>query len=117
LIGLTFGAAIGLMCWSLINSWMTWKHWVPALTATCIGAVIGVVISTRPKFSSKTVMYGTSFIGSYTLMRGVSLISKGYIGEQKMARMLAIGEPVELEWQTGFYVALLYLLFTVTSLF
>jgi len=62
-------------------------------------------------------MYGTSLIGSYTLMRGVSLISLGYIGEQKMARMMALGEPVELEWKTGVYVALLYLLFTITSFF
>lgn len=117
LIGLTFGAIVGLMCWSFINSWMTWKHWIPALTATCIGAALGVFLSSRPSLKSKTVMYGTSFIGSYTLMRGVSLISKGFIGEQKMARMLALGEPVELEWQTGFYLALLYLLFTITSFF
>ena len=79
LIGLTFGGVTGLMFWSLINSWMTWKHWIAALAAVGVGSALGVTVSC--KLPNKTIMYGTSLIGSYTFMRGWSLIFKGFVGE------------------------------------
>lgn len=113
LIGITFGGVTGLMLWNLVNAWMTWKHWIPALACAGVGAALGVVVSC--KYSNKTIMYGTSLIGSYTFMRGWSLIFKGYAGEQMMFKMLGIGEAIELEWQMGIYVTLLYFMFTITS--
>lgn len=60
-------------------------------------------------------MYGTSLLGSYTFMRGCSLIFKGYAGEQIMFKLLGMGEYVELEWQMGIYTTILYLMFTISS--
>lgn len=55
-------------------------------------------------------------MGSYTFMRGWSLIFKGYAGEQIMFKLFGVGEPVKLEWQMAFYVILLYITFTASSL-
>lgn len=114
LIGFTFGAIVGLMIWSIINSWMTWKHVIPAIAFAGVGAALGVVFSC--KWKDKTIMYGTSLMGSYTFMRGWSLIFKGYAGEQIMFKLFGVGEPVKLESQMVFYVALLYITFTASSL-
>lgn len=113
LIGVTFGAIVGLMLWSLINSWMTWKNEIVALAFAGVFAIVGIVFSC--KHPERTIMYGTSLMGSYTFMRGWSLIFKGYTGERVMFRLLAKGDPVDLEWQMGVYVVMLYAIFTVAS--
>ena len=80
LIGITCGACIGLMLWAFISYWMTEKYIIVSLVSTIVFAVLGAVFGI--KYGSKAILYGTSLIGSYTFMRGWSLIFKGYVGEQ-----------------------------------
>ncbi len=50
-----------------------------SLISTVIFAILGAIIGS--KFAKKTIAYGTSLIGSYTFMRGWSLIFEGFVGE------------------------------------
>merc|ERR1712013_649957 len=120
LIGITFGAIVGLMLWAFISYWTaseTLRSYLPSLISTGIFAVLGAIFGAMPVHSKKAIAYGTSMIGSYTFMRGWSLIFKGYVGEQKMYGILVHWTPVELEWQMTIYVAILYVAFTASSFY
>merc|ERR1712060_39652 len=99
--------------WSFINNWMTGKPWMVTFIITIIGAVVGGYLST--KSPNKTIMYGTSLLGSHTFMRGWSLIFKGFANENIILRKMVHDDMTPLEWQMGIYITLLYLTFTISS--
>jgi len=115
LIGIAFGACVGMMVWAFISYWAEWKSYLPSLISTCLFAVIGAFVGM--KYSKFAIANGTSLIGSYTFMRGWSLIFEGYVGEQKMYGLMADWSPVTLEWQMVIYVAILYVTFTVSAFY
>lgn len=113
LIGITLGAVFSVMVWSFINNWMTAKPWLVTIIITIIFAVAGGYLST--KSPNKTIMYGTSLLGSYAFMRGWSLIFKGFAGENVILKKMVHDDMTPLEWQMGIYITLLYLTFTISS--
>ena len=119
-IGLTFGSFVGLVMWAFVSFWIMefwepFKSYIPSLITTLFFAAIFVYLAIKePK---KTIMYGTSLIGSYTFMRGWSLILGGYAGERIMYRLLGAWEEFELEWQMSLYVVIFYLTFTISAFY
>lgn len=95
LIGVTLGAAFGVTIWGFVDFWIHWdKSILASLISTALFAVLGGLFGA--KYESKTVCFGTSLIGSYTFMRGWSLIFTGYVGERKMYYLLSLWAPVKL---------------------
>ena len=116
LIGVTLGACVGVMFWALVDFWLAWEQSIlGSLATTALFAVLGGVFGA--KCETKAICFGTSLVGSYTFMRGWSLIFTGYIGERTMYGLLARWEPVDVEWQMAVYVALLYVCFAGSSFF
>ena len=62
------------------------------------------------------VLYGTSFIGSYTFMRGWTfLLGSDYPSEDDIYRKVAEGAPVEFSITFCIYIAIFAVLFILTS--
>ena len=116
LIGAVLGAAVGVCVWAIFDFWILWsKSILASLVFTALFAVLGGFFGA--KCETKTICFGTSLIGSYTFMRGWSLIFSGYIGERVMYHTLSRWEPVDLQWQMAVYVALLYICFSASAFF
>jgi len=112
LIGITAGAFVGMILWAFGNYWTTLTSPIPSLITTGVFGLIGAIFGY--KYGKKTIMYGTSILGSYTFMRGVSLLVGGYPGEQVIYKYFAMKVPFELEWQMCIFVTILYLSFTIS---
>lgn len=82
IIGAVLGFAYGMMVWGFIAAWMTFSIAIGQLIAIGVGSVLGIFFAI--KFQEKTILYGTSLLGAYTFMRGVSLILGDFAGERVM---------------------------------
>ena len=115
LLGITFGAYVGLVLWGFITYWMTEKYILVSIIVTICFAVLGGVFGYI--YDKKTIMYGTSLIGSYTFMRGWTLIFGEFVGEQQVYGLLSVSDPLVLDKRMVYYIAVFYIMFTVSAFY
>jgi hypothetical protein len=66
-------------------------------------------------YSKHIVIYGTSFIGSYIFIRGISLFAGKYPSEIVVYGQLSHGIKPEFEWQFYAYLAAIIVIFILGS--
>lgn len=67
------------------------KSYILLMIISISFAILGFILSFR--FYDKIVIFGTAFIGAYSLVRGASLIFGHYPNEFEMFKMIAHGHP------------------------
>lgn len=72
-------------------------------------SVLGAILSFR--YFDKIVIFGTAFIGAYSLVRGASLIFGHYPNEFEMIKKLADGQPEDIPEQFFIYLIVFLAIF------
>jgi hypothetical protein len=82
-----------------------------SIACTLLGAIFSF------KYYDGIVIFGTAFIGAYSLIRGASLIFGHYQNEWEMFLKLANGDPEEVPYQFFIYLGSFLVLFIAGSIF
>ena len=91
-----------------------WESLWCLLSLVVVAAVAGGVLAF--KYGPIIVLYGTSFIGSYLAMRGLTyIVGSDYPSEDDIVRKINNGQELELSHDFWFYCFVLVIFFIFSS--
>ena len=70
--GVVWGLCVGGIVYSVVLMTLGWENSVGLVFITIISSIAGAFMSFE--YGPQMVLYGTSFVGSYMFMRGMTLI-------------------------------------------
>ena len=107
IIGAIGGFFIGIAVYNLIFFWA--KSVILLNSVSILGSLIMAILSF--KFYDDIVIFGTSFVGSYSFVRGVSFLLGSFPNEYQFVQNLVNGNSIQMLWQYYLYIFFFLALF------
>ena len=118
LLGASMGYSLAMFVYQIIQNFIEWNpevlYYITAGVCIILGIIVGLCLY------NTTLILGTTILGGYIVMRGVSTIFGNYIDEGQFADLIKNGEFEQLKeirngW-TFFYLGL-WLLLIITGIY